>query len=131
MCENNVKYGVQLVNLLNKALTAVFIYQQFGINQVSTRDVAIVFGITMKEMERLTVPQPKYTIQAMDTPLVMDNDEDQRGLGYQNTLVSFLLKKTSKFFFYIYMGLQNSYIKHSRSRAQCNAAGDNYNYRCV
>lgn len=121
---------MQLVNLLNKALTAVFIYQQFGINQVSTRDVAIVFGITMKEMERLTVPQPKYTIQAMDTPLVMDNDEDQRGLGYQNTLVSFLLKKLQSFFF-IYMDMQNSYIKHSRSLAQCNAAGDNYNYRCV
>lgn len=43
----------------------------------------------MKEMEQLTVPQPRYTIQAMDTPLVMD-DDDQRGLGYQNTLVSFI-----------------------------------------
>lgn len=41
----------------------------------------------MKEMEQLTVPQQRYTIQAMDTPLVMD-DDDQGGLGYQNTLVS-------------------------------------------
>lgn len=52
----------------------------------------------MKEMERLTVPEPKYTIQAMDTPLVMDNDEDQRGLGYQNTLVSCLFNTFQSFF---------------------------------
>lgn len=39
-------------------------------------------------MEKLTVPHPKYFIQAMDTPLT-PLDEDEPGLGYQNTLVSF------------------------------------------
>lgn len=38
-------------------------------------------------MERLTVPKPNYVIQAMDTPL-SPLEEDEPGLGYQNTLVS-------------------------------------------
>lgn len=83
----------------------------------------------MKEMERLTVPEPKYMIQAMDTPLVMDNDDDQRGLGYQNTLVRCLLNKFQSVCFFVDM--QIVYIKYSRSRAQGNAAGDNYLHRCV
>lgn len=40
-------------------------------------------------MERLTVKYPKYIVQAMDSPLTpLTQDEQEPGLGYQNTLVS-------------------------------------------
>lgn len=49
-------------------------------------------------MERLQLPNTNYIVQAMDAPLSpMENDEDEPGLGYQNTLVSIELQLSDYF----------------------------------